>query len=98
MAKYEVLRDCYTSDRYFARGKVVELSSEIVKNPKNFKLADAPQVSSVQVPPVAKEESIPSTGEVQSVSPVKEYKCSVCGKVVSTALALSGHSRSHKRR
>ncbi|MBU0959732.1 MAG: C2H2-type zinc finger protein [Nanoarchaeota archaeon] len=27
----------------------------------------------------------------------KVYKCDECGKVVSTALALSGHSRSHKK-
>lgn len=30
-------------------------------------------------------------------SPVKTYQCPKCGKVLSTALALSGHSRSHKK-
>ena len=27
---------------------------------------------------------------------LRGYECEVCGKVVSTALALAGHKRSHK--
>ena len=37
------------------------------------------------------------TPAAEPQSPVKIFKCLVCGKVVSTGLALAGHSRSHRK-
>ncbi len=94
MASYTCLRDNFTFSRFHYEGRVYEFPDEkAAKYPKNFKLvtsaltttASSVSVALVTAPPPA-----------ESVVPKKEYKCSVCGKVVSTAIGLSGHSRSHK--
>ena len=85
MPKYVALRDNFTYDRYHYEGQEYELSDDKVKSPKNFRLAED-----------IDESPIPTREKPRS--PLKEYRCNVCGKVVSTRLALAGHSRSHKRK
>jgi len=46
----------------------------------------------VEVPKPQKKEEITVAGPTVQT----EFKCEVCGKVVSSKLALAGHSRSHK--
>ena len=83
MPKYLCLRDCFAWDRFHYEGRTYELS-DITKSPRNFRLVEE------VVEPSSMLETVVAT-------PAKEYKCSVCGKVVRTAFGLSGHSRSHKK-
>lgn len=80
------LRDCFTYNRYHYKGRVYDLPDNGAISPKNFRLMEerAPEAPLVE-----------PTTQPQQV--VKEYKCPVCGKVVSTGLALAGHSRSHRK-
>ncbi len=100
MSKYLCLRDNFTFSRYHYEGRVYDLAdASVVKYPKNFILVANEQnpipVTTNAIPVVVVE--VPSLPEQVTETPRKQYVCSVCGKVVSTALALSGHSRSHKK-
>jgi hypothetical protein len=92
MPKYIALRDCFDRDRYHNVGQVYEIPDGVKVHPKNFKLVDTPMPTTDNAPPPVVAEVPPAE---QVVEPPK-YVCSVCGKVVSTAGALNGHSRSHK--
>ena len=88
MPNFLCLRDCFVWDRFHNEGQIYKLSTDATRYPKNFQLVE-------DTPEVSEELSIPTREKPRS--PAKKYKRNVCGKVVSTRLALAGHSRSHKR-
>ena len=102
MSRYMALRDCYTSERFYQKGTVYDLADKMVKHPKNFSPVDVAPVA-VAEPVVELTTAAKTTEMVVEPTPAVPvvskagFKCSVCGKVVSTGWALAGHSRSHKK-
>ena len=95
MPKYLCLRDCFAWDRFHYEGRTYELT-DVAKSPRNFRLVDE---IPLKVVPTSSATIVTAPPRLETVvaTPAKEYKCSVCGKVVRTAFGLSGHSRSHKK-
>ena len=94
MSKWVCLRDNFTFDRYHYEGRTYELPDEkAAKYPKNFRLENATQtvMASPDVTTVVME---PPPAEPTVEKPKKEiFKCSECGKVVSTSKGLYLHNK-----
>jgi hypothetical protein len=65
--KYEVLRDCYTGERFYRKGDFYELPDDMLKFEKNFKLVDG------QAEPLP-EQAIEVVEEVTSAIPPEPAK------------------------
>jgi len=83
--QYLCLRDCYTGDRFYYGGETYELSDDIVKSEKNFKLVGQPE------PPPEPLETITEAIE-------GEFVCPDCGRPCSSAFGLRSHRRVHKKK
>ena len=62
---YEVLRNCYIGDRYYAKGKITKLPDDIKKSEKSFRLVGAEAIETEIV-----EDSMPLAGETVEVAPL----------------------------
>lgn len=62
MASYYVLRNCFTGDRYYAQGSVVDLPPDLEKSPKNFRAVDG-EAPTTPAEPVKASVAAPGPGK-----------------------------------
>lgn len=63
MAQYFVLRNCFTGDRYYAQGNVVDLPPDLEKSPKNFRAVDEAVSPITPAEPVMPVLALPGPGK-----------------------------------
>ncbi len=92
MNKWFCLRDCFTNSRFFNEGRTYELPDTMVKNPKNFRSLDGIKDTQTGTSTIVTVVMEPSSAEPTVETIRKEFKCSVCGKVVRTRGGLKRHT------